>query len=318
MNYNTPQLPVEIVDHIIRSTIPDTNHLAYPASDLTTKTLLAYLTVSKAASQTARSLLYIHCLYIDTPWRLDLLLRRSSLRASVSTIQRLYLSPFPGRTIRVRKVVNQIAELFTILSSNLKRLVVDMPLRSHYPEEDVTDQLRPILRKGFEQLVHLEEFCSIRDELYLACHVRALSPEVQAEFINGFVFQKWTKLRRLALYNQMLDSEFRTALANMPNLDTVVLSRPDYDYDFRLNEVIARFEDHVKVVIVDATDDAAQAGMRKLSTDTDSPQDTLSNAWKLEFLIRKNQDSISAVQEWSLQRMLEGELWTLPEHCDFT
>ncbi|CAD0092657.1 unnamed protein product [Aureobasidium vineae] len=201
-------------------------------------------------------------------------------------------------------------ELFTFLGPSLKRLVIDMPLRSHYPEEDIIDKLRPLLRKGFEQLIHLEEFCSVRDELYLAYWDPTFSQQAHDDEVNDFVFEKWTKLRRLALYNQMLDDNFRTALSHMANLETVVLSRPDYDSDLRLDDLILQFEVHVKVIVIDATDDAAQARMRKMLTDTD-PSRTRSDAWELEILICEDKNPISAVQEWSLQSVLEGTLWAL-------
>ncbi|THW44018.1 hypothetical protein D6D21_05082 [Aureobasidium pullulans] len=81
---------------------------------------------------------------------------------------RLYLSPFSGGTINERKVVEQITELFTILAPSLKRLIINMPLRSHYPQEDVVTKLRPILRQGFSLLTNLEEFSSVQDNLFLA------------------------------------------------------------------------------------------------------------------------------------------------------
>jgi hypothetical protein len=263
-------LPVEILSRIIWFTIPDHNYLAYPASHITTKTLLSYLTVSRATNHIAEPLLYAHCLYIDTPWRLDCLLAAPPAKLcppiDVCLNQSLYLAPFPHGTIRDRKIVNQIAELFTLLGPSLKRLVINMPTRSHYPEEDVTERLRPILRHGFEQLVHLEEFSSVRDELYLA-YWNPDAYHIVPDFMSGdfehvehwlddYMFERWPKLRCLALYNCMLNASFRKALARTPKLEKVVLSRPDFNEEegIWLDDVTLLFEDRVRLTIVDATE----------------------------------------------------------------
>ncbi|KAK6004270.1 hypothetical protein QM012_009120 [Aureobasidium pullulans] len=311
-------LPVELLDRIIWFTIPDLNYLAYPASHATTKTLLALCRVSRATSCTAKTLLYTHCLYIDKPWRLDLLLTRYFFQSNsptlISRIENLYLSPFSGGTIREKKVVTQIAELFTLLGPSLKRLVNDMPLRSHYPEEDITDQLRPILRRGFEQLIHLEEFCSVKDELYLAYWDPTSSQQAHDDEVNDFMFENWRYLRRIALYNQMLDSDFRSALTRMPNLESIVLSRPDYEEDIGswMRDMGIVFRNRVHSTYIDTTETASEAGLRILHH-TDVPEGTQFDTWSYGLLVGKEDDPISSVQDWSLRRALDGSLWCLPD-----
>lgn len=315
-------LPVELLDYIIRFTIPDSYYLAYPASHLTTKTLLALCTVSKATSRTAKTLLYTHCLYIDRSWRLDLLVTRSFAHPDspilLSRMRNLYLSPFSGDTIRERKVVKQIKELFTLLCPSLKRLVINMPLRSHYPEEDVVDKLRPILRSGFEQLVHLEEFCSIEDELYLAYWDPTSSQLAHINEVNDFVFEKWTKLRRLALYNQLFYSLFWAALARMPDLEKVVLSRPDYEADENSwpGDVALLFGDRIQFTVVDATGKAPEAGLRSMRCTIESSE-AQSDTWKYNLFTGDEPDEISAIQKWSLPCALDGSLWSLPDDLNF-
>lgn len=322
MGLNTVNLPVELLDHIISFTIPDLDYLAYPASHPTTKALSALCMVSKATNRTAKILLYTHCLYIDKPWRLDLLLTRSCSQSDfpipVSRIESLYLSPFSGDTIRERKVVTQIAELFTLLGPSLKRLVIDMPLRSHYPEEDITDQLRPVLRRGFEQLVHLEEFCSIKDELYLAYWDPTASQQAHDDEVNDFMFEKWPKLRHLALYNQMLDSDFTSALARMPNLEKVVLPRPDYELDEMAwsNDMAFLFGDRIQFTVVNTTDKPPEAGIRSMRC-TIGSSGVQSDTWKYNLVKGDDDiDEISAVQDWSLQFVLNGSLWSMPDGLD--
>lgn len=320
-------LPVEILNRIIWFTIPDHNYLAYPASHIATKTLVTLLRVSRAASRAAKHLLYTHCLYMDTPWRLDTLLTASLAKpcppVSLSCIRNLYLAPFPGRTIRDRKIINQITELFTLLGPSLKRLIINMPLRSHYPEEDVTERLRPILRRGFEQLVHLEEFSSVRDELFLAYWNPEFShiiPDLEDyDFdtsryrINDFVFERWPKLRLLALYNGMLGHNLKIALARMPRLEQIVLSRPDFDEGF-VQGAWSRFARWYKYrfrfTLIETTDDASDVGIQKLTLE-DEQQDEQPDVWRYKAFIEKDEDPISFVQSWSLQQMLDGSLWSL-------
>jgi len=323
-------LPVEILDRIIWFTIPNHNYLAYPASHITTKTLVTLLKVSRATSRAAKLLLYTHCLYIDTPWRLDTLLTAALAKpcppVAASCIQNLYLAPFPGRTIRDRKIINQITELFTLLGPSLKRLIINMPLRSHYPFEDVTEKLRPILRQGFEQLIHLEEFSSVRDELYLAywdpeySHIIPDLEDWDSDDFNytiyDFMFEQWPKLRLLALYNGLLSHRLRQALAEMPRLEQVVLSRPDFDESFvhgtwSMFACIYQYRFHF--TLIETTDDASDVGMQKMTFE-DQPPDKQPDFRRYKAFVAKDEDPISSVQKWTLQRMLDGSLWSLADH----
>jgi hypothetical protein len=317
-------LPVEILDRIIWFTIPDHDYLAYSASHSTTKTLLAFLKVSKATSSAAKFLLYTHCLYIDTPWRLDSLLSASLAKQdppiSVSRIQNLYLAPFPGHTIKDRKIVNQITELFTLLGPSLKRLVINMPLHSHYPGDDALEGLRPILREGFEQLIHLEEFSSVKDELYLAwwdpqvTDLRNLQDDSDDDdgsehWLNDFMFENWTQLRSLALYNCNLDDGFKLALASMLMLERVVLSRPDWDeesHDTWFDETLPR------ITLIESTEDDLDVGIQRMTFES-QPRDGQLDAWRYKLFVDKEEDPIAFVQDWSLEHMLNGSIWSLPD-----
>jgi len=64
------QLPHEIVINIIQSLVPDPCPLALHPQDPVTQTLLSFTVVSRGTYEIATRLLYTHCLYIDTPWRM--------------------------------------------------------------------------------------------------------------------------------------------------------------------------------------------------------------------------------------------------------
>lgn len=115
-----------------------------------------------------------------------------------------------------------VQEILFRLAPILKKLVIDMPLRSLYTEYDYQG-VRPVLRLGFEALANLEEFVSVRDELYIDIDEW---PSSQEPLVWA---TKWPNLRRLGLYNLDLDSGRSAwdAMAHLSHLDTVVFTRPD-------------------------------------------------------------------------------------------
>lgn len=111
-----------------------------------------------------------------------------------------------------------VRDILLTVAPSLRVLVINMPLRSLYREQD-HQGVRPILRQGFEALINLEEFCSIQDELYL-------------DMIPGDepVWAKyWLKLRCLQLYNPIVgdDDEIWMQMAKLPCLEMVVFARAD-------------------------------------------------------------------------------------------
>lgn len=226
-------LPVEILDLIISNITDSPDSVALPVSHPVAKTIWSCLFVSKATYPTALEQLYQRCLYVDSAWRLRALLRAYGSRCSIpgrsadplqfkcAASTGLYLSPFTKDTIDERPVINDIQKLFKLLDRHLKRLVIDMPLRSYYPDEPGSANLRLILRNSFLQLQNVQEFISVRDELYLSTRIPGNSN------IEPPVWSQWTHLRRLALYNLCIDQDLKNALDQMHNLMHLVLTRPD-------------------------------------------------------------------------------------------
>ncbi|KAM0421489.1 hypothetical protein ACHAPT_010662 [Fusarium lateritium] len=110
--------------------------------------------------------------------------------------------------------------ILVALAPVLKTLIIDMPLRSLYPPQD-RQSIRPILRRGFEAVVNLEEFVSVRDELFLATRRKRPSPEPPVWAAH------WPKLRRLSLYNQDVEEKIWRAMAQLRDLEVAVFPRPD-------------------------------------------------------------------------------------------
>ncbi|KAH6717561.1 hypothetical protein BKA61DRAFT_597989 [Leptodontidium sp. MPI-SDFR-AT-0119] len=225
-----PKLPTEILLNIIDIIAPSANlpQIALPRDHPITKTLVALTYTSRALRLHARRLLYTHCLFIHTAARLRKLLR--SIQDSqqhtggdlLECCTSLYLRPYRQGSIADISIGNDVLKLMSALSPRLRRLLVDIPFRSVYPDEDKLN-VRPLLRAAFTDLPALEEFCSVRDELYL---------ELGASDEPG-VWSRWDRLRTLVLYNVDVSTEkFWKGLYASKNLETVVLTRCD-----GLNEV---------------------------------------------------------------------------------
>ncbi|POS72354.1 hypothetical protein DHEL01_v209252 [Diaporthe helianthi] len=238
-----PRLPLELIFSIITSLLGDPRNIHSP-SQSSTKTLLSFTLVCRATYSAATNYLREQCLFIDNDRRLCHLIHTvestkhrvqgyyggagldipGSLTiqpgSSLRPISSLYLSPF-GQTIDDQPTAIWVRELFYLIYPTLRRLVIDIPLRSLCPADDHLN-VRKTLREAFSLLTALEEFTSVRDELYLDI----LEPEWPTERETA-VWTLWPKLRKLALYNVDADERFWKLVRSMGALDTVVLTRAD-------------------------------------------------------------------------------------------
>jgi hypothetical protein len=208
-------LPLEIVLEIITCSLPAADVILPPSHDVT-KLLLTFTLVCHETRRLANRYLRERCVYLNSSKRLSAYILAIQKDPELRNTAALSLSPF-GRTIDDLPLCCWVRELFNYTCDTLRRLVIDIPLRSLYPEDDHL-AVRRVLRKGFQRLDNLEEFVSIRDELYLAVTDDGHYPAV---------WRVWKKLKRLALYNVDLDSNFFQDLAHLPALETLVVSRPD-------------------------------------------------------------------------------------------
>lgn len=239
---NLPKLPLELIFSIIASLLGDP-HIIHNSTQSSTKALLSFTLVCRATYSIATNYLREQCLFIDNDRRLrDLIHTVESTRhrvqgysgvptdipgsltiqpgSSLRPIASLYLSPF-GQTIDNQPTAIWIRELFCLVHPTLRRLVIDIPLRSLSPADDHLN-VRKTLREAFSLLTALEEFTCVRDELYLDI----LEPEWRTERETA-VWTLWPKLRKLALYNVDADERFWKSVRSMSALDTVVLTRAD-------------------------------------------------------------------------------------------
>lgn len=208
-------LPLELVLNIITCSLPASNAILPPSHDVT-KLLLTFTLVCHETRRLANRYLRQRCVHLSSSKRLSSYILAIAHEPELRNSTALTLAPFQD-TIDDLPLCSWVRELFNYTCSTLRRLVIDIPLRSLYPEDDHL-AVRQILRGGFERLENLEEFVSTRDELYL---------EVTDGVRHPAVWRSWKKLKRLALYNVDLTFYFWQDVARLPALDTLVLSRSD-------------------------------------------------------------------------------------------
>lgn len=208
-------LPLEIVLNVITCSLPTSDAILPPSHDVT-KLLCTFTLVCHETRRVASRHLRERCVYLSSSKRLCSYILSISSQPELRNVTSLSLSPF-GETIDDLPLCSWVRELFNYTCGTLKRLVIDIPLRSLYPEDDHL-AVRRILREGFERLENLEEFVSTQDELYLDVTDGVRLPPV---------WRSWMKLKRLALYNVDLTFDFWQDVARLPALETMVLSRSD-------------------------------------------------------------------------------------------
>ncbi|PSN71003.1 hypothetical protein BS50DRAFT_477034, partial [Corynespora cassiicola Philippines] len=240
-------LPLELVLHVITCSLPKYPNVLLRPSHPITQTLLSFTLVCHETRRLANRYLRQHCVYLASETSLRSYLLTIPGRPDLRNINSLLLAPFgPRDTIDDQPTAFFVRELFNYTCTNLKRLVIDIPLRSLDPEDDHLG-VRQILRAGFERLENLEELVSVRDELYLNVSPRGDEPEV---------WTGWQRLRHLALYNVDADEDFWSDVAHMPQLESLVLTRAD---GLGETDIKAQYFNHsqrpLRILLVNVEDD---------------------------------------------------------------
>ena len=210
-----PYLPLELVLNIITCSLPSSLDALLDAAHPTNKLLPTFTLVCHETRRLANRYLRQHCVYLSSERRLGSFLRAIPDQPALQSVTSLSLAPFHNH-IDDLPLCSWIRELLCYTCETLRRLIIDIPLRTLYPEDDHL-AVRRVLREGFERLVNLEEFVSTQDELYLDVF--------DGEF--AVLWKSWPKLKKLALWNVAADEVFWRHVSLHPSLQTLILSSPD-------------------------------------------------------------------------------------------
>ncbi|KAF2253973.1 hypothetical protein BU26DRAFT_516226 [Trematosphaeria pertusa] len=291
-------LPLELVLNVITCSLPKPNVLLTPSHPIT-QLLYSFALVCKETRRVANRYLRQHCLYLSSELRLRSLLLTIPTRPDLRSITALFLAPF-GETIDDQPTATWVRELFSYTCTTLKRLIIDIPLRSLYPEHDHLG-VRNILREGFQRLEQLEEFVSVRDELFLDITWHGDEPAF---------WRHWPKLRRLALYNPDTHADFWRGVAKNPQLETLVLTRADGLRDVNIKaEYFQRASRPLKVLLINVEDDQVRFGnMRRFAWDAVDPKMKMTIA-TYNVPLFEEENPIEGCQEYVKTGAEHGTLW---------
>jgi hypothetical protein len=307
------RLPPELILQIVDSVVPSGNsRIAIPPWDIATRTLLALTLVSRTTYAAATRNLLRHCLFIDSSRRLRLLLTRLSHPSSLPQtlpkvglrqhIESLYLAPFRD-TIDDLPTAIWIRELLCIVRGTLRRLVIDIPLRSVSPREDHLS-VRPILRKSLEQLTQVEECVSIQDELYLDLHDSAEGVDEPP------IWQSWLRLRKLGLYNVHSVQQFWHDIATMSNLDVLVLTQADSldGLNFKA-EYFSRTSRRLNVFLANASFEQPELSHRQHWASSDKDEKMSVTLYDIPLSYYGDENTADACRNWVKDEAIRGAMW---------
>lgn len=312
-----PRLPLELMFDVVTWVAPADSNTLVPCSHSTTRTLLALSRVSRAFYPLASRYLRQHCLYIDSDWRLKTMLlslearrHQAPLAARLPqehcgrSITSLFMAPF-GRSLDDLPTAMWVRELFCQVCGTLKRLVIDMPLRSLSPADDHLN-VRRVLREAFSMLTELEEFTSIRDELYL----RTTEPEWRVGPGEPDVWSLWPQIQRMGLYNVEADDGFWHRVAAMPKLGSLVLTRADgLEECCMKTEYLSRSSRSLRVLLVNvSTSQPTQVARWNWETlDPDMRMRVM--AYDVPTSFYGDEDEVELCQTWVKTGVIKGSLW---------
>jgi hypothetical protein len=207
-------LPIELVLEVITGLLPPHDSILNSCDDVT-KTLLSFTLVCHETHRLAVRYLARYCVHLGSPARLHSFVSEPSRERYMPLVTACLLAPF-GDDIDNLPLCTYVGDLLSNTCHTLRRLFIDIPLRTCYPE-DGHYVVRSVLREAFESLVNLEEFVSTQDELYLDV----------TEMEHAYLWTRWPKLKKMALWNPDANETFWRHVAEHPSLETLVLSNPD-------------------------------------------------------------------------------------------
>ncbi|KAL4983295.1 hypothetical protein BDW68DRAFT_38272 [Aspergillus falconensis] len=352
------QLPPELILLVIEALI-QSNAPTFPPSHPVTRTLLSLTLTCKLTQPLARELLFTHCLYLNSGKRIEDALTNSQLckfaRYSPAGVDKgtrarsLFLA-FPSAvTISLKSTDRQIDRLLTIFRTNIRRLIIDLPLRHLFLDITESRSAQNVIYGAISCLEAVEEFCYVRDALGTAPYRQTwLDRFDTSDWSLGVTFV-WPRLRRLSLCNPAFDRLLMGTLRQSPNLTHLAFTCPSrieslYNERAVRSLDVAQTLSHLQRVLViqgngplETTErwdfwesrlitqrtnrvDWEQSFLGKLMVAVQTAAQAKSGARFRPELVYINEPSTgpfdaedyAAFQEWTGVRALDGTLWDYP------
>lgn len=130
------RLQIELVLNIITCALPAAPYATLGPAHPTTKLLVAFSLVCHETGRLAVRYLQKYCVSLDSKARLESFLKTVPHQPGLRQITSLSLTPFE-RDINDLRACYWIRELLCHTCDTLKKLVIDIPLRTCLPQEDL-------------------------------------------------------------------------------------------------------------------------------------------------------------------------------------
>lgn len=303
-------LPIELCINVIEQLALPTHEYAYGLPEGTTSALCQLCLVNSFFKSWAQAKLYErvhltpknisslwHCLqrrmFINHNWDLS----------KAPSIKSIAFTGFNEKLlIRLSLLINNI---LTFCSQSIERLLFDAAFRVLYSYEENL----PIMEHfsvTLSALPGLVEFISIRDELYLAGWTA-----------KPACWPEWPRIRRIALYNLELDSQFIDEVEKKDGLEKLCILNPRIDWPTTQNHPIPEFirrapASFQSLLLIDKEDWESDDYMT--FTDLDVARTFLADGRVKMVSAHSLGGESLGVFEWYLELAMSGRLWELENY----
>ncbi|KAH8649772.1 hypothetical protein BGZ61DRAFT_469478 [Ilyonectria robusta] len=221
-------LPLELILQIVEASLPTGGpqfiaNVSTPGAQL----LVAWSQVCRATYEPATRLLRQHCIYIDSFARLQAFLRCLSASKASGPASTLPPAIPPGSISSIYLGLGTdpllgfvgsliIRDLLVELGDSVRRLILDVPLRSLDQESGLDTAFNQRLSEGLSALSNVEEFVSVGG-----------LPTLDFWRHESNFWERWPKLRRLAGFQvNIAEESLWYHVTRSRALEQVVISRP--------------------------------------------------------------------------------------------
>lgn len=245
-------LPIELVLNVVTQCLPKYDNVILAPSHPITQTLLSFTLVCHETYRLASRYLREHCIYIVKRKHYGSLVDQLRAKPDARKIPSMLVTTFSSGSHGTRP---WSFDIFKYTAPHVRRLILDGGAPSHSFLECVRGL------ENLEELVHTGKMGHLHLE----------------DYYRGFqvpVWKDWRRLKRLALCYVDADLEFWQDIAEIPQLETLVLTRATNLTAYNIK--IAYFNHTsrpLKLLLVDVESDQVRSGkMRRMGWSSIDPE----------------------------------------------
>ncbi|KAF8645663.1 hypothetical protein AX16_007659 [Volvariella volvacea WC 439] len=214
------RLPLETVFDVVNALAVPAHPLQYGYDDQTLDALVNLCQLNHALHEftlphlyrsinvlTVYQFIYLHKLFLTKPQR-------------ARHVTSICFGPYAEDVELSQENLHRLADIITAIQPSIRRICLDRDFRLYRPDDDLPHGKRALIRRALEGCHFLEEFSSIRCELYLTDE--ELNPD-------PVCWPNWRNLQRLALYNVDVSAKITRLISELPCLTHLIFCNPDWN-----------------------------------------------------------------------------------------